>query len=169
MTSEGDAGDQRQAVADIASTLFGVRVEPEQGDNVYVTLESPAIRHVTSTYQVTAPGGGQAERILVPVAFCRECGQDYLVVNRIDDAGGRRYAARQDYDASGGNEVGGYLFISDDQPWPASVEQVLADAQVLEQNGRSEVQERTSGGRAGRADPACGAWAVHGSPERRAG
>ncbi|MHB1430534.1 MAG: DEAD/DEAH box helicase [Streptosporangiaceae bacterium] len=252
MTTEGDAGDQRQAVADVASTLFGVRVAPEQvigetlerttdpaaisaqalrlrirepappsgypafaadplaawieetfgfeqddpagqprrrrrpltlpeaaghladrtgepvaacataiqdmlqagsailspatgrpafafrlhqflskGDNVYVTLEDPAVRHVTSTYQVTAPGGdGQGERILAPVAFCRECGQDYLVVSRIDDAGGRRYAARQDNDASGGNEVGGYLFISDDQPWPGSVEQVLADARL---------------------------------------
>ena len=27
-----------------------------KGDNVYVTLEPPATRHVTSTYQVTAPG-----------------------------------------------------------------------------------------------------------------
>ena len=32
-----------------------------KGDNVYVTLEPPATRHVTSTYQVAAPAGdGQA-------------------------------------------------------------------------------------------------------------
>ena len=30
MTTEGDARGQREAVADVASTLFGVRVEPAQ-------------------------------------------------------------------------------------------------------------------------------------------
>ena len=69
-----------------------------KGDNVYVTLEPPATRHVTSTYQVAAPGPGSdpdaPQRILVPTAFCRECGQDYLAVTRSDTEGGRRYAAR---------------------------------------------------------------------------
>jgi hypothetical protein len=107
-----------------------------KGDNVYVTLEPPSVRHVTSTYQVAAPGAepacsdGQLQRLLVPTAFCRECGQDYLVVNRTDTLSGRRYTPRQDHDASGGDKAGGYLFISDDQPWPASVEAVLADARL---------------------------------------
>ena len=116
-----------------------------KGDNVYVTLEPPATRHVTSTYQVTAPGGdsrpggedGAApdgisapQRILVPTAFCRECGQDYLAVTRSDTEGGRRYAARRDNDASGGDEASGYLFISDDQPWPSSLEQVLVEGRL---------------------------------------
>jgi ATP-dependent helicase YprA (DUF1998 family) len=43
-----------------------------KGDNVYVTLEPPGKRHVTSTYQVAAPAHGPAspgapERVLVPV------------------------------------------------------------------------------------------------------
>ena len=80
-----------------------------KGDNVYVTLEPPATRHVTSTYQVAAPGPGSdpdaPQRILVPTAFCRECGQDYLAVTRSDTEGGRRYAARRDNDASGGDEA----------------------------------------------------------------
>ena len=112
-----------------------------KGDNVYVTLEPPATRHVTSTYQVTAPGGdsdqgaapggsGAPQRILVPTAFCRECGQDYLAVTRSDTEGGRRYAARRDNDASGGDEASGYLFISDDQPWPSSLEQVLVEGRL---------------------------------------
>jgi hypothetical protein len=99
-----------------------------KGDNVYVTLESPETRHVTSTYQVAAPdhdraenkgtpSGGQSgtQRILIPIAFCRECGQEYLVVTRGDTRGHQRFAARRDNDASGGDEAGGYLFISDDQ------------------------------------------------------
>ena len=105
-----------------------------KGDNVYVTLEPPATRHVTSTYQVTAPGPGSdpdaPQRILVPTAFCRECGQDYLAVTRSDTEGGRRYAARRDNDASGGDEASGYLFISDDQPWPSSLEQVLVESRL---------------------------------------
>ena len=116
-----------------------------KGDNVYVTLESPASRHVTSTYQVAAPGGdsqpdggdgaasggsGAQQRILVPTAFCRECGQDYLAVTRSDTDTGRRYAARRDNDASGGDEASGYLFISDDQPWPSSLEQVLVEGRL---------------------------------------
>ena len=116
-----------------------------KGDNVYVTLEPAASRHVTSTYQVAAPGpgshpdasgatatenGGTKQRILVPTAFCRECGQDYLVVTRSNAAAGRRYTARRDSDASGGDEASGYLFISDEQPWPASLEQLLTDTRL---------------------------------------
>ena len=109
-----------------------------KGDNVYVTLEPPASRHVTSTYQVAAPGdatqpdadsGGQ-QRILVPTAFCRECGQDYLAVTRSDTGSGRRYAGRRDNDASGGDESSGYLFISDDQPWPLSLDQALVEGRL---------------------------------------
>ena len=40
---------------------------------------------------------------------------------------GRQYAARRDNDASGGDEASGYLFISDDQPWPSTLEQVLIE------------------------------------------
>ncbi|MGI8450658.1 MAG: DEAD/DEAH box helicase [Streptosporangiaceae bacterium] len=109
-----------------------------KGDNVYVTLEPPASRHVTSTYQVAAPGdatqpdagsSGQ-ERILVPTAFCRECGQDYLAVTRSDTGNGRRYVGRRDNDASGGDESSGYLFISDDQPWPLSLDQALVEGRL---------------------------------------
>ena len=101
-----------------------------KGDNVYVTLETPGTRHVTSTYQVAAPGGSGEQRILVPTSFCRECGQEYLAVTRSDAGSGHKYAARRDSDASGGDEASGYLFISDDQPWPQSLEQVLVDARL---------------------------------------
>ena len=102
-----------------------------KGDNVYVTLEEPGRRHVTSTYQLTAPAeNGGPERTLVPAAFCRECGQDYLVVSRTDDQGTTRYGPRQDNDASGGDEAGGYLYISEDQRWPASDDQVLSDSRL---------------------------------------
>ena len=101
-----------------ARPVFAFRLHQflSKGDNVYVTLESPASRHITSTYQVAAPGA-DGDRILVPTAFCRECGQDYLAVIRSDTDSGRRYTARRDSDASGGDEASGYLVISDNQPW----------------------------------------------------
>jgi superfamily II DNA/RNA helicase len=114
--------------------VFAFRVHQflSKGDNVYVTLESPGQRHITSTYQVAAPGESAdgAKRILVPTAFCRECGQEYLAVIRLEDGGGHRYQARADSDASGGDEASGYLYVSEDQPWPAALEQVLEDGRL---------------------------------------
>ena len=116
--------------------VFAFRVHQflSKGDNVYVTLEPPAQRHVTSTYQVAAPGGAPntdgPQRILVPTAFCRECGQEYLAVRRIEDSNGHRYEARRDNDASGGDDASGYLYISDGQPWPATLQQLLEDGRL---------------------------------------
>ena len=92
--------------------IFAFRLHQflSKGDNVYVTLEPPGRRHVTSTYQVAAPGTtpDSPDRILVPTSFCRECGQEYLSVTKIED-GGVRYIPRRDNDAGGGNDNAGYL------------------------------------------------------------
>jgi ATP-dependent helicase YprA (DUF1998 family) len=52
-----------------------------KGDTAYVTLSQPGERYLTTHYQRSAPEG-PASQPLFPLAFCRECGQDYLVVNR---------------------------------------------------------------------------------------
>jgi superfamily II DNA/RNA helicase len=103
-----------------------------KGDNVYVTLEPPGKRYVTSTYQVTAPADspGAPDRILVPTSFCRECGQEYLSVTRLDLDGTTAYRPRRDNDAAGGNDSSGYLFISDDQPWPQTGDQALTEGRL---------------------------------------
>ena len=99
--------------------LFAFRLHQflSKGDTVYVSLESEGTRHVTSQYQVSVPG--DREKILLPLAFCRECGQEYLVVKRDTRSGQVSYAPRQDQDASGGDAVNGYLYVSDGHPWPA--------------------------------------------------
>jgi len=83
-----------------------------KGDNVYVSLEPDDVRHVTSRYQAVVPGHPQ--KSLVPLAFCRECGQDYLVVSRIDKAGRALFVPRMNNDASGGDAATGYLYVSRD-------------------------------------------------------
>ncbi|MET7297659.1 DEAD/DEAH box helicase [Embleya sp. NPDC005575] len=98
--------------------LFAFRLHQflSKGDTVYVSLEHEDTRHITSQYQKVVPGA--PEKILLPLAFCRECGQEYLVVARTDAAGHKRYVPRRDADASGGENVDGYLYVSADHPWP---------------------------------------------------
>ncbi|MFW0786136.1 DEAD/DEAH box helicase [Gordonia sp. CPCC 206044] len=98
--------------------LFAFRLHQflAKGDTIYVSIEPEEDRHVTSSYQVAVPGS--PAKILIPLAFCRECGQEYLVVARIDDHGTIRYVPRRDRDASGGDDASGYLYISTEQPWP---------------------------------------------------
>ncbi len=99
--------------------LFAFRLHQflSKGDTVYVSLEPEDERHITSQKQVSVPR--HRDKILLPLAFCRECGQEYLVVTRLTSADGFCYAARQDQDAAGGDAVNGYLYVSGDQPWPA--------------------------------------------------
>ena len=47
-----------------------------QGGNVYATLEPSETRELTLDGQYATTGG----RLLYPLVFCRECGQDYYVV-----------------------------------------------------------------------------------------
>lgn len=98
--------------------LFAFRLHQflSKGDTVYTSIEPERTRHVTSTYQVAVPG--EPHKILIPLSFCRECGQEYLVVARTDDRGTIRYRPRRDRDASGGDDANGYLYISEEQPWP---------------------------------------------------
>jgi ATP-dependent helicase YprA (DUF1998 family) len=51
-----------------------------KGDNVYLSLQAPADRYITSRYQTVVPDPEASERLLLPAAFCRECGQEYLAV-----------------------------------------------------------------------------------------
>jgi len=114
--------------------LFAFRLHQflSKGDGVHVSLEPEDIRHITGRYQAVVPG--EPTKTLLPLSFCRECGQDYLVVSRIERDGTTTYAARRDTDASGGDAASGYLYVStrgsDALPWPATPERVLAEARL---------------------------------------
>ncbi|MFH1466560.1 MAG: DEAD/DEAH box helicase [Pseudomonadota bacterium] len=97
-----------------------------KGERVYASPEAEADRHITLHGQTYVPGSDR-KRILLPVAFCRECGQEYYVVERIQAHGGstvllpRELSERPDDEDSDG----GYLFISTAEPWPTDPEQQL--------------------------------------------
>lgn len=121
-----------------------------KGDNVYLSIEAEASRYITSRYQVVVPEDEphDVDRILLPAAFCRECGQEYLVVSRAEKDGVYRYTSRQDSDVSGGEAATGYLFISSEVPWPDSIDVAISEQRIPEswlatlEDGRVEVAIR---------------------------
>ena len=112
---------------DTGRPVFAFRLHQflSKGDNVYVTIEASSRRHITSRYQAVSPDSTDTERkILVPLAFCRECGQDYLIVRRTVSG----FEAGNEADLSDGET--GYLYVSDDQPWPEDPVAAIRDARL---------------------------------------
>lgn len=134
--------------------LFAFRLHQflSKGDTVYVSIEDEATRHITSKYQVAVPG--DREKLLMPLSFCRECGQEYLTVTRTDRHGVTRFEARQGRDASGGDAATGYLYISTDLAWPADpiAEGRLPDSWII--NGKVVDAKRKFVPQRFRVDPA---------------
>ncbi len=99
--------------------LFAFRLHQfiSKGDTVHASLEHEGHRHLTDRYQVCVPG--HPEKVLLPLAFCRECGQEYYTVAKSErGAGDAGVGPRRDTDASGGDVRDGYLYVSHDLPWP---------------------------------------------------
>lgn len=98
--------------------LFAFRLHQfiSKGDTVHVSLEPETTRHITGQYQVRVPN--EPDKALLPLGFCRECGQEYYVVARAPKGSTHVFVPRHDSDASGGDSVTGYLYVSSDHPWP---------------------------------------------------
>ena len=62
--------------------LFAFRLHQflSKGDNVYSTIEPEGARTLVGTYQLRSPQDHGAA--LLPMTFCRECGQEYVIVTR---------------------------------------------------------------------------------------
>ncbi|MET9451572.1 protein kinase domain-containing protein [Streptomyces cinerochromogenes] len=112
--------------------LFAFRLHQflSKGDTVYVTLEDKASRHLTRSYQLEQPGSGG--KLLMPLAFCRECGQEYLTVWRTEKDGEVRYEARRDTSATGGRQGDGYLYVDHEREWPSDVQYAVHDRRLPE-------------------------------------
>lgn len=96
--------------------LFAFRLHQflSKGDTVHVTVEDKGYRHLTRDYQREQPGSGG--KILIPLAFCRECGQEYLTVWRSTKGGDTVHEPRPATAGTGGGADGGYLYIEPDHP-----------------------------------------------------
>ncbi|MGW2179603.1 protein kinase domain-containing protein [Streptomyces sp. NPDC001732] len=115
--------------------LFAFRLHQflSKGDTVYTTLEDPLTRPLTRTYQLEQPDSDG--KPLFPLAFCRECGQEYLTVWRSEENGAYRYEPRRNTSASGGRDGEGYLYLGmpgEDYEWPADPQSAVDDRRLPE-------------------------------------
>ncbi len=96
-----------------------------RGETVYASLEPESERYVTTAQQQFVPGA--REKTLLPLAFCRECGQEYYTVRTAAGAGdGTVVVPRSLSDTTGDDDSdSGFLYMSLDKPWPAQHEEML--------------------------------------------
>lgn len=86
--------------------LFAFRLHQflSKGSSIFATAESPAEREVLSDYATVT---GAKEKRVFPLAFCRECGQDYLMAAMKETGGVLRFEAR--HQLRPGQQGEGYL------------------------------------------------------------
>ncbi len=94
-----------------------------RGDTVYATLDDPGTRFITTHAQQYVPR--DRGRVLLPLVFCRECGQEYYGVQRVpgDQTGAATYVARQLTDQANDDKgEPGFLYANPNNPWPENLE-----------------------------------------------
>ena len=110
-----------------------------RGETVYASLEPEAERFATTEEQQFVPG--DRSRALLPLAFCRECGQEYYSVRTATgEQDSTVVAPRKLNDTTGDDESdAGFLYIGSDKPWPDDLEAALAriPEEWLEPRGES--------------------------------
>lgn len=111
------------------------------GDTVYSTIETEDLRYITLSGQRFVPG--DRDRILFPLCFCRECGQEYYTVRVSDHEDGEpRQVMPRDFSdrISDDTSEAGYLYIGSHKPWPQDFDELingdyLPDDWLEERNG----------------------------------
>ncbi len=124
---------------DFPAFAFRLHQFISRGDTVYSSLDPSEDRFLTVRGQQYVPN--DRERILLPLVFCRCCGQEYYCVRAVWDekTSSRYFVARQlsDRMKDDDSEVG-FLFVNDDHSWPqdaAAVIERVPDDWLEERNG----------------------------------
>ena len=118
-----DAGNEARLAPDQPVFAFRLHQFLSSGSSVYATLEPLDTRELTMEGQYKA----DEERVLFPLAFCRECGQDYYLVSLVEDDGVEKLIPRSpmvgapEEDAPG---EGGFFAIEDEMLWPGDDEEL---------------------------------------------
>jgi ATP-dependent helicase YprA (DUF1998 family)/very-short-patch-repair endonuclease len=97
-----------------------------RGDTVYAPVESEEDRYLTVQGQRFVPG--DRSRVLLPLSFCRECGQEYYCVHEVHESptGHNVYEPREISDISTEEDSkAGFLYVSALDPWPSDEDGVI--------------------------------------------
>lgn len=115
-----------------------------RGDTVYATLEDEQTRYLTVYGQQYKPGS--RDHVLLPLVFCRECGQEYYSVRRQRRGeSGHVFIPRQLNDKLNDDEgEAGFLYFSTERPFPTNEDEVIdrvPDDWVEERGARLRVRK----------------------------
>lgn len=110
--------------------LFAFRLHQflAAGGTVYATLEPSAERHLSLEGQYYAPGEDK-DKLLFPLVFCRECGQEYYMVS-LREQGESRIIPRTPLFYEEDDDVKtrpGYLALNEGELWGKDREDDLPD------------------------------------------
>ena len=111
--SEPDPETQQQPFA------FRLHQFISRGDTAYASLEGEDSRYITLSGQVFVPG--DRTKILFPVVFCRECGQEYYTVwsEENPSTGETFFSPRNPNDMKDeGDREAWLLHLNTKDPWP---------------------------------------------------
>ncbi|MBI2776619.1 MAG: DEAD/DEAH box helicase [Chloroflexi bacterium] len=90
-----------------------------RGDAVYASIGPAAERFVTTQAQQLDPTNPSRIGVLLPLVFCRECGQDYYAVAREREVPGAPFEGRLLSDTVKEEDTAkGFLFINEAETWP---------------------------------------------------
>jgi ATP-dependent helicase YprA (DUF1998 family)/very-short-patch-repair endonuclease len=126
--------------------VFAFRVHQflSRGETVWATPESEDHRVITTHVQQFVPG--ERSRRFLPLAFCRECGQEYYTVRAVPGKDeGLTFEPRELLDTSDEEQsTNGFLYISTDAPWPEDPREIIdrLPDEWLEERGEATVVRR---------------------------
>lgn len=95
------------------------------GETVFASLEPEDARYITIAGQQYVPG--DRSKILIPMVFCRECGQEYYSVRLIEPEDRPRFVALREFSDRYADDEGtpGYLYLNTEDPWPTDPDKVI--------------------------------------------
>ena len=133
----------RNPVTGFPAFAFRLHQFLSRGDTVYASPEVPSARYLTLAGQRFVPG--DRDRVLLPLAFCRACGQDYYVVSRMATDEGSTLVPRDLGDTRpDAGLLPGFLYLSTEDPWPDDAQEVLdrVPDEWLDDQGRLKSNHR---------------------------
>lgn len=149
--------------ADVPYPVFAFRLHQflSGGATLWASLDPAAERHISTSGQQFVPG--DKDRVLLPLCFCRECGQEYYCVRETKDGGGT-FVPREISDHSvEEDDRDGFLYFSSENPWPSDADEVLdrvppdwldPDSRSIRKTQRKYLPTPLSVSRSGVRDPA---------------
>jgi len=113
------SGNQIKTSSGFPFFAFRLHQFISRGGTVYASLESEADRYISLSGQQYVPGS--RDKILLPLCFCRECGQEYysIYIKKDAEAPQPLISARELGDRAKDVDLGdpGFLYLSSANPW----------------------------------------------------